>query len=659
MYLKTFFILVVTFSLNLSSQAQSATVEEISLSSNLWLDNDTLKICSVNTPQDSEFGVDYLLFTDNGPETSELDFFFDSYASIYINGIKKSGKSYDDLNLKTGDLLEIIRDQGTCQFCSYVLTQNYAQVKSQLYFVKIVENEETLACSTFDGQDSLICPGESVSVKRIDSNPIATYWKTPTNTASTAVTNGANRLGEIYLYEKLSYSTKACPAVSPKIEIKQDIHCKGITVGRVLGSGTNQPLSEIKVLSENGFLAITDSDGYYKFTMDSVDYFETVKIISNGYYPANDGLINNNVDSRWDWPSVGLGNMITYLIQDDDLTINVESGRNRPGFTIPYYLTIENHGKNDRFSDASITLDPSLTYTVESGEDTPDSNNGTTLTWNNITVQSGEKRTFKFFATLSASTPIQTLLNSLVYLTQSTVDQNPKNDSLIFNPEVTGAYDPNDKTAFYDGPASNGYVHDSTKFTYQIRFQNTGNDTAFNIVVMDVISNVLDLNFIETVSSSHDYIIEISGDTVFWKFNNILLADSNTNELLSHGFVKFNISQDSTNNIGTEIKNKAFIYFDFNSPIITNETYDIVGVDLLTNMNKTLNNSANDITLFPNPVSNMLYLEGETNNEPWKIINSIGEVVLKGKSTEIDVSQLKQGYYSIQINNIVKSIIVR
>ncbi len=52
---------------------------------------------------------------------------------------------------------------------------------------------------------------------------------------------------------------------------------------------------------------------------------------------------------------------------------------------------------------------------------------------------------------------------------------------------VTGSFDPNDKNVFPTGYGSEGYITAQQELKYTIRFQNTGNDTAFIIVVVDTL----------------------------------------------------------------------------------------------------------------------------------------------------------------------------
>src|SRR6185436_13012980 len=102
-------------------------------------------------------------------------------------------------------------------------------------------------------------------------------------------------------------------------------------------------------------------------------------------------------------------------------------------------------------------------------------------------------------------------------------------------------------------------------------FQNTGNDTAFNISVHDTLDSKLDWASIEMVTASHPYRLSITnGNQMNWKFDNILLVDSIHNEPKSHGYIVYRIKPKPTVQINDVIANSASIYFDFNSPVQTN-----------------------------------------------------------------------------------------
>ena len=145
--------------------------------------------------------------------------------------------------------------------------------------------------------------------------------------------------------------------------------------------------------------------------------------------------------------------------------------------------------------------------------------------------------------------------------------------------ENTGAYDPNDKQGFPNGYSAEHIIRPGQELEYLIRFQNTGTDTAFTVVIRDTLSPWLDPASVRPGASSHDYTWNLSGHGVLnFTFNNILLPDSNVNLAGSQGFVSFRIEQQPGIPLGAVIFNEADIYFDFNTPVLTNETWHTVGV---------------------------------------------------------------------------------
>lgn len=148
--------------------------------------------------------------------------------------------------------------------------------------------------------------------------------------------------------------------------------------------------------------------------------------------------------------------------------------------------------------------------------------------------------------------------------------------------ENVGSWDPNDKRGFPKGYGEPNYIEPNTEIEYLIRFQNTGTDTAFTVIVRDKLSPFLDLRSLRPGASSHAYQLNVAPDGMLeFRFDNIALPDSNANEAASHGFVKFRASQLLNNAPGTIIRNTAAIYFDFNPPVLTNTTSHRVEVDFI------------------------------------------------------------------------------
>lgn len=108
-----------------------------------------------------------------------------------------------------------------------------------------------------------------------------------------------------------------------------------------------------------------------------------------------------------------------------------------------------------------------------------------------------------------------------------------------------------------------------------INFQNTGNTTAYQVLVFDSIDSSLNLNSLRVIGSSHHLISEVlPGNILIFRFDSIMLPDSSANEPASYGYIIFEIAADSGLSDGTLIKNSAFILFDYNDAYFTNSVYN-------------------------------------------------------------------------------------
>ena len=113
---------------------------------------------------------------------------------------------------------------------------------------------------------------------------------------------------------------------------------------------------------------------------------------------------------------------------------------------------------------------------------------------------------------------------------------------------------------------------------YTIDFQNTGTDTAFRVLLRDILPNHLNVSTFRPGFASHPYHWEIrGGDTLEVLFFPIMLPDSNVNEAGSHGWFSFEMEQKPDLPDGTTIENTASIVFDYNPPIVTNTVLHTIG----------------------------------------------------------------------------------
>jgi uncharacterized repeat protein (TIGR01451 family) len=172
---------------------------------------------------------------------------------------------------------------------------------------------------------------------------------------------------------------------------------------------------------------------------------------------------------------------------------------------------------------------------------------------------------------------------------------------------VTGSYDPNDKNGFPSGVGTAHNILPNTPIEYLIRFQNTGTDTAFKVVIRDILSKNLDLLTVQMGASSHPCRMEwLDNEALVFTFDNIGLPQKAVNEPASNGFVKFTIQPKADLPLGTSIQNEGLIYFDFNQPIHTNVTLHTINVDFLDKIDGTDNfdwKKEHYPKISPNPVN--------------------------------------------------------
>ncbi|WP_020567356.1 DUF7619 domain-containing protein [Neolewinella persica] len=146
-------------------------------------------------------------------------------------------------------------------------------------------------------------------------------------------------------------------------------------------------------------------------------------------------------------------------------------------------------------------------------------------------------------------------------------------DTLVYTDTLRCAIDPNDKQVYPNRPepSNSNYTRFDETLTYTVRFQNTGNDTAFTVRIEDQLPGDLDLETFKPLAASHPYTASLTEDGLAtFLFEDILLPDSTTNQVKSNGFVSFEISTKPGLEEFTSVNNTAGIFFDFNAPVITN-----------------------------------------------------------------------------------------
>lgn len=236
-------------------------------------------------------------------------------------------------------------------------------------------------------------------------------------------------------------------------------------------------------------------------------------------------------------------------------------------------------------------------------------------------------------------------------------DANPQID-FDCRPNV-GSFDPNIKSAFPKGYDQDHFINPNVDLEYEIKFQNTGTDTAFYVQIRDTLSPFLDMTTVRVGASSHPYSWNIdSSNILVFTFDPIALPDSNVNEPASNGFIKFRISQIPDVPPGSVIFNRAGIYFDQNEPVITNRTFHTIGNDfmrLVSNTNE-VTTGLQSVLVFPNPTRESARIEllgTGTSKKSFQLFDLYGrllkETAFWGSQHDFKREKLPSGVYWFQI----------
>lgn len=129
------------------------------------------------------------------------------------------------------------------------------------------------------------------------------------------------------------------------------------------------------------------------------------------------------------------------------------------------------------------------------------------------------------------------------------------------------SYDPNIKHCSPNGKV----MHEVDRVRYHIQFQNEGNDEARNVRIADTLDERFDLYDINISEASHQFRHIMNNNVLEFVFDEINLKPKAENEAESRGYIIFELKLKQALKEFDSISNKAYIYFDDNQPVITNQ----------------------------------------------------------------------------------------
>jgi uncharacterized repeat protein (TIGR01451 family) len=314
-----------------------------------------------------------------------------------------------------------------------------------------------------------------------------------------------------------------------------------------------------------GYLAVSNTSGAFDIPYFAGGADTITTILRNPYHFVTTPTTVVQSTSNF-VHQIGIGSVPNIT----DLTVDLTSFTLfRPGFVSTLMATIRNTGTLDAPSQFMFILDPNVQF-VSSSPLVPSSIQGDTLWFQIPTIVVNTSFILTIELKADVVTPIGTDLSLMGQVITQSNDFAPLDNSSTIRTTVVGSFDPNDKAVEPENLHPD-MVAKHENLYYTIRFQNTGNFPATFVRVLDTLDQNLNVASLLPVAASHPYTWTIRDRNILDVFfDNINLADSVSNEPASHGFIKFAIQADSTLQLGQSIKNSAAIYFDFNTPVITN-----------------------------------------------------------------------------------------
>jgi len=335
-----------------------------------------------------------------------------------------------------------------------------------------------------------------------------------------------------------------------------------------------------------------------------------------------------------------------------DLTLDFSTPFLRRCFNNYYAIKISNSGPSPT-TGTSLTLHLDPFFQFSDASIPYNQINDTTLIIDLGILEVSDELTFYIYFNLSCDAEFGMEHCLSGELVDSKICSNNNRSSYTECQTNIGSYDPNDKRMFNQSGHQIENIDKDEYIYYHIRFQNTGTDTAFTVRVVDQLSSKLDLSTFEMLSSGHLPVYEITdGRTLVVLYEDILLPDSTTNDPLSHGYFKFRIKPLPQYDYGTLIENKAAIYFDFNSPIITNIAKLTIAPPSSSETSQEL-----FVELYPNPTRDQVFIQlsgplADQVNQV-ELIDGLGKQVLiqayTASNPTLSVSSIPTGVYFIRL----------
>lgn len=401
---------------------------------------------------------------------------------------------------------------------------------------------------------------------------------------------------------------------------------------------------QVLKLANHNYISLTDSAGLYEIGYAGIP--DTLRYVGPQPHYLPDPTF---------FQSTYFIDTVDFAIAIDSNTISTEVyvtpySDPVPGFPSIFGINYRNHGSGHVNTTLKLGLDPVLT--LDSASNLNYSLLNDTMSWA-LTLTPFSAGTITVACTVP---PDVNLLGDTLTLSADigsySLDVLPEDNRDTLHQVIVGSYDPNDKGVSPADDVSTDFIQNREWLDYLVRFQNTGTALAWNVVVDDSLHHDVVPASFQMIGHSHDCSVSIDTSNVLsFRFENIQLPDSASDEANSHGFVRYRIKPSVEMQLNDSISNTAYIYFDFNPPIVTNTTVNHYRELATVVPGITTGNQAGQ-RAFPNP-NNGTFLVKSGNITNLQVFDGLGRMVAfethnPSGQTEIRIEGPLNGFYVLR-----------
>ena len=405
------------------------------------------------------------------------------------------------------------------------------------------------------------------------------------------------------------------------------------------------PFMKLKIDNgTNSETVFTNTAGNYNFYTGAGDFTITPEfensfyLASPGYAPVNFPVVDNSLVTE--------GFCITAnSIHHDIEVVMVPIGSAQPGFNADYKIVYKNKGNTVLSGGVSCGWEDALMEYVYISPMADVIGTGT-YTWYFSDLQPFESREILMTLNVNTSTdtPAVNIGDILPFTADATItgfDETPSDNNFLLDQVVVGAYSSNSIICIEGDtePTENigEYLH------YVVNFENTGTLPANSIVVRHELDETrFDIASLQLLNSSHEVSARVEENVVEFIFENANLS------VADHGNILFKVKSRSNLMANDVVTNNANIYFDYNTPVQTNNANTTFAT--LSALKFDLDNS---VVLYPNPSKDVITITADTAITSVQLYDVQGRLlqVKVGNETNIqlDISAQPIGLYFVKI----------